>query len=730
MSTPLVVRFQAETAQAKGAVMELARITAGAMGSVSASALAAHQASGFSLGGIAMSAAKAVAGLTALQYAAIAAFAGFTAAAAAGAAELERFEAIAKKSLDANVGSTFFQSFSVGAARLGVDLREAEADIKRLERATREQYDYENNSVKRSQASEMLGERFLGTNEFGLSRAPQLFEQARNAEERIRAIQVALVDMEVAGQRLAAIDLARKLGLTGVAEQVDRGRTSFAAWAAETERLGATGIRDGSIVSPELISRAEELRKRFEDNTRELTQNLRPILDICAGLALSIGNGAAWSAEQFTALVGVVGRVVQALRDAAVQANALQGAAARALANQTGGGFGAAPALDDAAGQAAAARDAAARRFRQGTLGQAARERGDNFNPEDPTLRAIFGAEPPPATTFGAPVPNGRPRNAPRPETPSSSNSPAEQTDDWAKAYKRLIEQMERANGLSQAELAGINQGTVARERLTAVARLEAEARKAGGEVTEAERQRVIALAEEHGRLKVAIEEAGRAQRAFGDALQYAGDRFVDMAFNGRKLSDVLRGVAAELARAAITGQGMFAQLLGLAPKAGSPPGTVGGLLGLFQGGLGGGGADGVNAGLGSLDFWTNGFTFHQGGVIGGPAPARAVPVSIFDGAPRYHRGGAIGPGEVPVIAQLGEEMLTRQQRLRTAQALRAGAGEAGQPVAMYNDFRGADPMSVAAIQQRLDRMERSFGANSRAAVDDMARHGARPFGS
>lgn len=60
---------------------------------------------------------------------------------------------------------------------------------------------------------------------------------------------VGLRDMEAAGQRLAAIDLARQLGLNNLAEQVDKGRTSFTAFAAEAERTAATGIRDGSVIT-------------------------------------------------------------------------------------------------------------------------------------------------------------------------------------------------------------------------------------------------------------------------------------------------------------------------------------------------------------------------------------------------------------------------------------------------------------------------------------------------
>ncbi|WP_430735517.1 phage tail tape measure protein [Halodesulfovibrio aestuarii] len=54
----------------------------------------------------------------------------------------------------------------------------------------------------------------------------------------------------------------------------------------------------------------------------------------------------------------------------------------------------------------------------------------------------------------------------------------------------------------------------------------------------------------------------------------------------------------------------------------------------------------------------------HSGGMVGQSFSAmRSVPASLFDGAPRYHSGGEIlRPGEVPIIAEAGERMLTREQ--------------------------------------------------------------------
>jgi len=84
-----------------------------------------------------------------------------------------------------------------------------------------------------------------------------------------------------------------------------------------------------------------------------------------------------------------------------------------------------------------------------------------------------------------------------------------------------------------------------------------------------------------------------------------------------------------------------------LGPLATALGGSGGGLLG----GQSGGG--GLLAGI-----------FHQGGVVGDPAPQHLVPALAFAGAPRLHDGGMAGlrADEVPAILQRGEMVLSRAQ--------------------------------------------------------------------
>ncbi|WP_439572637.1 hypothetical protein [Phreatobacter sp.] len=725
---PLVIPFRADTEPASRAIATLARAVATGMGSVSASALAAHQATGSSLGGIALTAARAAASLTAFHYVALGAFAAFTAAAAAGAAELGRFEQIAKRAADANVGTTFFQAFSVGAHQFRLEVKALEEDLSRLERSTRDRFDGERAGGVSNRARDLLQERFRGTNDFGISAAPALLDAATSAEERIQAVLVGLRDMEAAGQRLAAIDLARQLGLTALAEQVDRGTASFAGFLAEVEKTAASGVRDGSLVSPELIARAEELKRRWEANTRELQQNLRPILDECARLALAIGNGAAWTAEQFTRVVGVVGRAVGLMRELASLVPATMAGAVAATEERTITGLQ--TRLRDA-GLTPLQRRGLEEQLRTAEASRARREASQV--PEVPILEPPSVRAASAGVSFDAPVPLRDPRSEAERngrQTGTAGGASADETDKRTEAVEKFIRTQERAIALSQVELATVGRSAVERARLTEVVKAEAQAREQGGRLTEAERDKVAALAAQQQILKNAIEDATAAQRALSDALKYGGDRLIDLVFRGGKASDMLRGLAAELARAALTGQGIFAQLMGLAPAAGSPAGSLGGLLGLFSGLFGGGGGGGAGAPLNLLAFMQ-----HAGGEAGSGVPMIA-PAALFAGAPRAHSGRRLGADEVPIIAQLGEEVLTRSQRRATARALdmadRAGeatTGRAAGNAVSIGDIRvdapGASRADAEEIARRVDQRIREVtvpflqGENARGVEID-----------
>lgn len=122
----------------------------------------------------------------------------------------------------------------------------------------------------------------------------------------------------------------------------------------------------------------------------------------------------------------------------------------------------------------------------------------------------------------------------------------------------------------------------------------------------------------------------------------------------------------------------------------------------------------------------------HEGGVVGRDSlPARAVPPAVFAGAPRMHSGGwpGLAPDEVPIIAQRGERVLSREE-------VRGGAA-GGSVVRMkteVHNYAGADVQTERSTSPEGEQIERIVIRSMNRAVADGrldramgARYGTRP---
>jgi hypothetical protein len=109
---------------------------------------------------------------------------------------------------------------------------------------------------------------------------------------------------------------------------------------------------------------------------------------------------------------------------------------------------------------------------------------------------------------------------------------------------------------------------------------------------------------------------------------------------------------------------------------------------------------------------------WHSGGRIGDPSfSGKLVPAELFAGALRYHRGGPIlAPGEVPVIAQTGERVLSRTQNAEYER----GSGPVNLTVVMKNESsqemqaknhqtQWSGDMRSAVVTIMLDAVNRNY---------------------
>ena len=129
--------------------------------------------------------------------------------------------------------------------------------------------------------------------------------------------------------------------------------------------------------------------------------------------------------------------------------------------------------------------------------------------------------------------------------------------------------------------------------------------------------------------------------QALVGAFQSAEDAVGNFVKTGKlSFGDLVTSILADLAKLA-------ARKFILGPIASALDGVLGSL-----------GGGGLFAGM------TGAAVHHAGGLVGGAAPMRAVPVMAFAGAPRMHSGGFAGlrPDEVPAILQKGERVLSRRE--------------------------------------------------------------------
>jgi hypothetical protein len=171
-------------------------------------------------------------------------------------------------------------------------------------------------------------------------------------------------------------------------------------------------------------------------------------------------------------------------------------------------------------------------------------------------------------------------------------------------------------------------------------------------------------------------------ERFIGGGLKAGENAFVEWARTGKvSIKDLFGTLRDEIART-IYQQQIAKPAAGLLSSLAS---SVGNLL------FGGGGhAQNLGAVAGAFP------QEHSGGIVGGPAVMRHLPLSVFNNARRMHRGG-IASNEVPTILEKGEEVLTRADPRH-----RRNGGS--MPAVMINVInQSGQPMEAQASAPRFD---------------------------
>ncbi|HVV94830.1 MAG TPA: hypothetical protein VHD15_15570 [Hyphomicrobiales bacterium] len=294
-----------------------------------------------------------------------------------------------------------------------------------------------------------------------------------------------------------------------------------------------------------------------------------------------------------------------------------------------------------------------------------------------------------------------------RVSTHTTNVPPPTGADRDAKAFDRDIANVEKQTAVLKAETETISLNTEAQAQAKIEAELLADAQAHHITITDQLRQKIDAESEAYARQAQALADAKLKMQEFTQLQEFAGQQMSDFFVNvvsGSEsakdaLHDLLLAIARAAAQAALLGQGPLAGLFHTGTTSnGGVGGLIGGLVGLFTGGGGGG--------VGADDF--GGANFGNDDFIGGNA-----------GGTDYWRGGQTWVGEN------GPELLNlpRGSQIVPNHALAGSAG--GVTVApVYNiDARGSDANAAALIRNALEDNNKALRAALPGMIRDARAH-------
>jgi hypothetical protein len=486
---------------------------------------------------------------------------------------------------------------------------------------------------------------------------------ASGTEAKLRAVADVITDALAKGERLAALDLAEKVFGSKIADNLRANSTYLREMLATADQMAAS-----KIVSPEEIGRAIDLKNRLEEAQKLLAERFKPIQDDLAKLGMNYQESWVNIYETMAKAVGIGNDLYAALKEIpdilARAGNApfwtkLVEATGKLGLNSDPAAMGLEPITSTSAGSPAANKLA-------GLLSNSAAVRKAMQEAIDAETKVLGDLSKAPAST------------------------PAAQTAQ-RDTFESAIDQTNRRIAIINAETATIGQNTEARERAKIVATLEEAAKRANAAagrelygVTEATNPKIT---EQADRMMAAAKAARVQQDAFQgvqDALRYAGNELVNVLDRlgdrgtsfGQIMSDVFRNLSRQMLLAAITGEGAFAKLFGIAGGNGSVGGIMGTLSSLFTSGSSTA-ASTVMVGSYAMPM------FAAGGLVAGPGTGRSdsIPAMLSNGEfvvradatakhrqlleainggrlPRFADGGPVGSSAAGPIAGIGQTVI------------------------------------------------------------------------
>lgn len=180
-------------------------------------------------------------------------------------ADLEKLVVLGKQAEKLDVSGPFLKSFTGLGDKLRVEVEGMQSALAQASGLARDRFG------QASAIAKLLADIEAATAPL---RATKQFDLAQGAEERIRAVLAAMVELEGRGQKLAAIDLGEKVFGTALVERLRRGEDSIAKFVADLQ-----DARNKELIRPEDVTHAVALAKEIEDVKLEIKEASASTLD-------------------------------------------------------------------------------------------------------------------------------------------------------------------------------------------------------------------------------------------------------------------------------------------------------------------------------------------------------------------------------------------------------------------------------------------------------------------
>lgn len=200
--------------------------------------------------------------------------------------------AVADKASNFKVSPQFLQLFEGEARKLKVTTEELDAALSHAFNATKEKSPID--VSKFEAAGERITDIELALRVYNqeLEKATGkslqglvLFRDADTQEQKVRAVLLAMTELNVAGQQAASLDLGEKFFGTALVDRIRQGKTSAEGMLETMDRLAKS--QEG-LFPTELVQRAKEVDEQLKLSEDRLSRAMKPAWDDIAQIILTI----------------------------------------------------------------------------------------------------------------------------------------------------------------------------------------------------------------------------------------------------------------------------------------------------------------------------------------------------------------------------------------------------------------------------------------------------------